>query len=317
MAMASGTAPSEPSETDKSPAASGPPPQEHVSPDNKQPIDDSVPSPPGRLSTIGLALSGGGFRATLFHLGVIRYLRSEDLLGQIKVICSVSGGSVLAAHLVLNWNKWSGSPEDYEEAEEEIRNFVTFGLRERIVRRLPLLIIFDRACMLVGIAVGMFIGGVLGLVLGDATWQFIGGMLGVAIGGGGGELIGVGLRRLGFHYTETNLLDREYRKQLYKSKCLKHLSAQVDKGAPSLCLMTTNLTRHDGLCYFSERGFFVDSNPDVHEPVTALSTETLVSRAVAASSAYPGLFRPLGTRKKLCLPWSASLARDLHEPLLE
>ena len=29
---------------------------------------------------IGLALSGGGFRATLYHLGMVRWLRDADLL---------------------------------------------------------------------------------------------------------------------------------------------------------------------------------------------------------------------------------------------
>ena len=51
---------------------------------------------------IGLALSGGGWRATLYHLGVVRFLRDSDLLAQVSHITSVSGGSVLAAHLALN-----------------------------------------------------------------------------------------------------------------------------------------------------------------------------------------------------------------------
>jgi predicted acylesterase/phospholipase RssA len=29
----------------------------------------------------GLALSGGGFRASLYHLGVIRFLREAHILG--------------------------------------------------------------------------------------------------------------------------------------------------------------------------------------------------------------------------------------------
>jgi predicted acylesterase/phospholipase RssA len=50
---------------------------------------------------IGLALSGGGFRATLFHLGVIRFLSEVDLLKKVKLVSAVSGGSILAAHLIL------------------------------------------------------------------------------------------------------------------------------------------------------------------------------------------------------------------------
>ena len=43
---------------------------------------------------IGLALSGGGFRATLFHLGVVRFLFENDQLKPIKLVSAVSGGSV-------------------------------------------------------------------------------------------------------------------------------------------------------------------------------------------------------------------------------
>jgi predicted acylesterase/phospholipase RssA len=56
-------------------------------------------------SSIGLSLSGGGFRATLHHLGLIRYLRDAGVLAHVKDIAAVSGGSILAAHLVLNWDR--------------------------------------------------------------------------------------------------------------------------------------------------------------------------------------------------------------------
>jgi predicted acylesterase/phospholipase RssA len=52
---------------------------------------------------IALCLSGGGFRATFFHLGVVRVLRDLGLLSRITDVFSVSGGSILAGHLALNW----------------------------------------------------------------------------------------------------------------------------------------------------------------------------------------------------------------------
>jgi predicted acylesterase/phospholipase RssA len=53
------------------------------------------------MDRIGLALSGGGFRAILYHLGLVRFLRDAGLLSKVTHITSVSGGSVFAAHLVL------------------------------------------------------------------------------------------------------------------------------------------------------------------------------------------------------------------------
>ena len=85
--------------------------------------------------SIGLALSGGGFRATLYHLGVIRCLRDNGWLPQVSYICSVSGGSVLAGHLVLNWEKYTGDDGQFEEAAQEIVRFSQWDLRGRIVRR--------------------------------------------------------------------------------------------------------------------------------------------------------------------------------------
>jgi predicted acylesterase/phospholipase RssA len=56
---------------------------------------------------LGLALSGGGLRATLFHLGVVRFLRDAGLLGDVTHLVSVSGGSILGAHLALNWERYN------------------------------------------------------------------------------------------------------------------------------------------------------------------------------------------------------------------
>lgn len=46
---------------------------------------------------IGLALSGGGFRASLFHIGVLARLAELDLLRQVEVLSCVSGGSIIGA----------------------------------------------------------------------------------------------------------------------------------------------------------------------------------------------------------------------------
>lgn len=54
---------------------------------------------------IGLALSGGGFRATLFHLGALWRLNELGYLSKINRVASVSGGSIVAAYLGLNWNR--------------------------------------------------------------------------------------------------------------------------------------------------------------------------------------------------------------------
>ena len=48
---------------------------------------------------IALCLSGGGFRALLFHLGALRRLNELGVLAKVDTISSASGGSILAARL--------------------------------------------------------------------------------------------------------------------------------------------------------------------------------------------------------------------------
>jgi NTE family protein len=73
--------------------------------ENLQPVrfiegdDPQTPPRPG----MGLCLSGGGYRAMLFHLGVIWRLNELGLLRKLVRISSVSGGSITAGILGLKW----------------------------------------------------------------------------------------------------------------------------------------------------------------------------------------------------------------------
>lgn len=90
------------------------------------------------MPRLGLALSGGGFRASLYHLGVVRFLRDAGFLPQVTHIASVSGGSILAAHLVLNWQRYNGTLEEFDAAAADFLKFVRLDVRNRILRRVPL-----------------------------------------------------------------------------------------------------------------------------------------------------------------------------------
>src|SRR5271167_3409527 len=87
------------------------------------------------MKKIGLALSGGGFRASLYHLGLVRFLRDAKILPSVTHITSVSGGSIIAAHLVLNWGRYNGSASEFDAAARELLDFVRLDVRNRIVRR--------------------------------------------------------------------------------------------------------------------------------------------------------------------------------------
>ncbi|MDX8448009.1 patatin-like phospholipase family protein [Mesorhizobium captivum] len=52
---------------------------------------------------LGLCLSGGGYRAMLFHAGVLYRLNEAGLLQKIDMVSSVSGGSIAAGLLAVLW----------------------------------------------------------------------------------------------------------------------------------------------------------------------------------------------------------------------
>jgi NTE family protein len=58
-----------------------------------------------RTPGIGLALSGGGYRATLFNLGSLWRLNDAGLLRRLARITSVSGGSITSGVLAVAWRK--------------------------------------------------------------------------------------------------------------------------------------------------------------------------------------------------------------------
>jgi predicted acylesterase/phospholipase RssA len=65
-----------------------------------------------KSNKLGLALSGGGFRASFFHIGVLARLAELDLLRSIEVISTVSGGSIIGALYYLHVRRLLESSRD-------------------------------------------------------------------------------------------------------------------------------------------------------------------------------------------------------------
>src|ERR1044072_6420715 len=77
-------------------------PAENIQPVRFLETDDRLAHPaPG----VALCLSGGGYRAMLFHLGALWRLNDAGLLRGLVRVSSVSGGSITAGVLGLAWTK--------------------------------------------------------------------------------------------------------------------------------------------------------------------------------------------------------------------
>jgi predicted acylesterase/phospholipase RssA len=78
---------------------------------------------------LGVSLSGGGFRASLFHIGVLAALAERDLLRHVEVLSCVSGGSILGAHYYLEVRQLLQT-----KADDEITRQDYIDLVERVSR---------------------------------------------------------------------------------------------------------------------------------------------------------------------------------------
>lgn len=111
-------------------------------------LGDDLDAALGRLrGKVGLALSGGGFRAAFYHLGVLARLAEIDALRHVEVLSTVSGGSIVGAHYYLELKQLlevkpddSISREDYiaivRRVQEHFFKGVQKNLRMRILSSL-------------------------------------------------------------------------------------------------------------------------------------------------------------------------------------
>lgn len=82
----------------------------------------------GVQARIGVAVSGGGFRATAFGLGCLRALHDAGLLASVSVISGISGGSLLTA-------LYAYGPEDFGEFDRTTADLLRGGLQAALIRR--------------------------------------------------------------------------------------------------------------------------------------------------------------------------------------
>lgn len=82
------------------------------------PVDDVGDGKPE--SGIGLCLSGGGYRAMVFHLGALIRLNEAGYLSRLKRVSSVSGGSITAAMLGMKWQSLKFTDGVATQLEREV-----------------------------------------------------------------------------------------------------------------------------------------------------------------------------------------------------
>ena len=231
---------------------------------------------------VGLALSGGGFRASLFHIGVLARLAELDMLRHVEVISCVSGGSIIGGLYYLRLRALLQSRPDEELSSQDYVTLVQ-NLEVEFTRSIQ-----DNPRMKVFSQVGR---------LGDRT-EAMGELLdqtlyGPAAGLKPGER--PELRNLKIHPPTadgTFELKRDNWRRSFK--------------VPVLILNATSLnTGHNWqftAAFMGESPYQIvpeiDGNERLRrmyfkEPMPAVHQAFPLGRAVAASAAVPALFRPI------------------------
>lgn len=86
---------------------------------------------------IALALSGGGFRATVFHFGVLARLAESEQLENVTFLSTVSGGSLCVGLVYAKNNfSWPTSEKYTDHVLPEVRDLLTtFSLQKSLIYR--------------------------------------------------------------------------------------------------------------------------------------------------------------------------------------
>ena len=91
--------------------------------------------PGAQREGIALCLSGGGFRAALFHAGALRRLNELGVLSQVRTISSVSGGSIASGLLATVWPRLERDGHRFTNLEtlfeQPLRTFCGRNVRNR------------------------------------------------------------------------------------------------------------------------------------------------------------------------------------------
>jgi len=206
----------------------------------------------------GLALSGGGFRASFYHLGTIRYLEEAEIMPHVEVMSTVSGGSIIGAYyLVQMEKKLRANPgrDRLEACDEIIKEFSDEVNRNFRMRTLVFHPFYHPV-------------------------QF--------------------LLRLVFKQHGGDTMAKSFERRLYcPALRIGDLPVQIVRGknnihGTKLLINTTSLVSGERVVYSRESDTGIVAQIHKSNP-----NNIPLARAVAASAAVPGLFRPLRIGKEV------------------
>jgi NTE family protein len=221
---------------------------------------------------IGLALSGGGYRAAAFHLGTLRKLDQMGILDKVDILSTISGGSITGAAYCL-------SKENYKDFES---SFTEILKSKNVIKKVLWSWYFIRTLLFIL----LFLGISVFLMFTPYPWISY-----VVLFAGFFLLI-----RYQFKiFPASKAVQQAYEKYFFHGATLDKMAKKV-----KLVIGSTNL--QTGRPFVFSKADMGDSTyryiKDGGEPIYFKPKEFPVAKAVMASSCVPFAFTPLGIEKK-------------------
>jgi len=218
---------------------------------------------------IGLALSGGGYRAAAFHLGTLRKLYELNILDKVDVFSTISGGSITgAAYCTRQWN--------YPDFEAYM---ITTLKNKSVVRFILTSFVFWRAALLVLV----FLVASAWVLFTQYAW------LSPVL------LIAMAILLTLFQYKifpVSKVIEKAYDRFFFEKKSL---SALINY--PAIAIGSTNIQTSRPFT-FSKQKMGDSTYAEFDPPILFKHAAFPLSRAVMASSCVPFAFTPVLIGKK-------------------
>ena len=219
----------------------------------------------------GLALSGGGYRATAFHLGTLKQLKKLGILDKIDVLSTISGGSITGAYycsqIDKDFNTFYDSLYKSLLTKDVIKKtlFSWLGLRLLIL----ILILLFSIYLLFTCYAWLFLVIIVIVLFLIARYQFV-------------------------LFPMSKRIEQVYDNFFYEKKVLSSLPQK-----PKLIIGSTNLQTARPFSFSKTRMW--DTSYGSKDRPTFDGTQFPIARAVMASSCVPFAFTPIRIAKEFIL----------------
>ena len=217
-------------------------------------------------NNLGLALSGGGYRAAAFHVGTLKKLDELGILSKVNVLSTISGGSITGAYYCIN-------NTSFEVFEKEMKKIIS---TKSVIRYILTSFIFIKAVLFFLV----FIAAAIYAFFTPYPWLSV---VSVCV------MVTLFVLFQFNIFPVSKVIEKAYDKFLYNNATLSQLLDQK----PRLAIGSTNIQTNRPFTFSKDK--MEDATYTYMKPPVLFKSEKFpLSRAVMASSCVPFAFTPVG-----------------------